>query len=47
MPQIAAISLPKRLTIYTLSYSLLLQIPAIGAFLFVYTILRDSFPVAA
>ena len=47
VPQIAAISLPKRLTIYTLSYSLLLQIPAIGAFLFVYTILRDSFPVAA
>ncbi|WP_120501374.1 hypothetical protein [Roseovarius sp. EL26] len=35
------ISLPKRLTIYTLSCSFLLQVPAIGAFMLVYSLLRD------
>lgn len=35
------ISLPKRLTIYTLSCSFLLQVPAVGAFMLVYSLLRD------
>ena len=35
------ISLPKRLTIYTLSCSFMLQVPPIGAFMLVYSLLRD------
>ena len=40
-----ASSPPKRLTIYALSCTLMLQVPAIGAFMFVYAILRDTVPV--
>lgn len=38
---------PLRLTIHTLALSLCLYVPALGAAMFAYTMLRDVFPVAA
>lgn len=38
---------PLRLTIHTLALSLCLYVPALGAALFAYTMLRDVFPMAA
>ncbi len=38
---------PLRLTIHTLSLSLMLYVPPVGAFMFAYAFLRDVFPVAA
>lgn len=39
-------SVPKRLTVYALSYTVMLQVPAIGAFMIVYALLRDTIVVA-
>jgi hypothetical protein len=38
---------PLRLTIHTLALSLCLYVPALGAAMFAYTMLRDVFPMAA
>ncbi len=38
---------PLRLTIHTLALSMVLYLPALGAFLFAYSMLRDVFPVGA
>lgn len=38
---------PMRLTIHTLALSLCLYVPALGAAMFAYTMLRDVFPMAA
>ena len=37
---------PLRLTIHTLALTLMLHVPALGAFLFVYSMLRDVVPVS-
>ncbi len=39
-------SQPLRLTIHTLALTLMLHVPALGAFLFVYSMLRDVVPVS-
>ncbi len=38
---------PLRLTVHTLALSLCLYVPALGAAMFTYTMLRDIFPMAA